>query len=163
MNQVAREVVARRAVVMAAEHVEPTLYERIATLLNLSSPIDSEVDLANRLKAGHPVSVVQSLQAQMDLTDEEIWHLILPRRTLNRRITLQQPLSNEEAHRTLRLARVTAHAQRVFCGSASYFIEWMRAPNGSLGDSTPLELLTSESGARAVEELLLAAEHGVFA
>jgi putative toxin-antitoxin system antitoxin component (TIGR02293 family) len=62
-----------------------------------------------------------------------------------------------------RIACVTARAQQVFAGQPSYASAWLRQPNSSLGERIPLQLLTTESGALAVEELLIAIEHGMFA
>ena len=45
----------------------------------------------------------------------------------------------------------------------AYATDWMREPRTSFGDRTPLQLLATEPGALAVEELLIGIEHGMFA
>jgi len=62
----------------------------------------------------------------------------------------------------VRIARVTARAQQVFSGPAGYAVAWLREPKSELGDRTPMQLLATESGARAVEEQLIGIEHGMF-
>lgn len=139
-----------------------SLYERIGALLGLKSALHSEVDLIDRLEKGLSVGTVQALRARGGLTDEETYSLIAPRRTLNRREALHQALSREEADKAVRIARVTARAQQVFSGKPAYVAEWLRAAKSALGGRTPMQALATESGALAVEELLVGVEHGMF-
>ena len=142
---------------------QESVYRRASRLLGLSVRIRSEVDLVGLLDKGLPAGVVQALRERVGLTDEEIYQLIAPRRTLNRREAEGQRLTAEEADRAVRIARIAARAQQVFSGKPEYAQEWLRTPHHALGGRAPLLLLTSESGARAVEELLLGIEHGLFA
>lgn len=147
----------------ASSAVEPSLYSRLSGLLGLTVPVVSEVDLAQRIEQGLPVDAVQSLRAQLSLTDAETATLVAPRRTLHRRASGEQVLSSQEADRAIRVARVTARAQEVFVAMPAYVSEWLRTANPQLAQHTPLAMLTTESGARAVEELLLGLDHGIFA
>lgn len=142
---------------------EEPVYRRAGRLLGLSSPLHSEIDLIDRLEKGLPVGVLQTLRARVGLTDEEIYELVAPRRTLERRAAARKHLSSEEADRAVRIARVAARAQQVFAGRPAYAQEWLRAPQAGLGERAPLQALASESGARAVEEILLGIEHGFLA
>lgn len=142
---------------------EESVYRRAGWLLGLSAPIRSEVDLVERLEKGLSVNAVRSLRARMGLSDEEIYQLVAPRRTLSRREIEGQALSVEEADRVVRIARVAARAQQVFGARPEYALEWLRTPQPALGDRPPMRLLGRESGARVVEELLLALEHGFLA
>jgi putative toxin-antitoxin system antitoxin component (TIGR02293 family) len=135
----------------AAEVLEESLYARIGALLGLKSAVHSEVDLIERLEKGLGVASVQSVRTRVGLTDAEAFELIAPRRTLNRR------------DKTVRVARVAARAQQVFGGKPDYAAEWLRSANSALGDRTPMQALLTESGALAVEELLVGIEHGMFA
>jgi len=65
--------------------------------------------------------------------------------------------------KTVRVARVTARAQQVFGGKPDYAADWLRTAKSALGDRTPMQALLTESGALAVEELLVGIEHGMFA
>ena len=152
-----------RATVPPLEDSEESLYRRAARLLGLSTPIHSEVDLVDRLEKGLSPTVIRALRAGLGLTDEEVYALIAPRRTLNRREADGQPLSSEEGDRAVRIARIGARAQQVFAGKPEYAQEWLRTPLRALGDRSPFQALSSESGARAVEEILLGIEHGFFA
>ncbi len=142
---------------------EETICRHAGRLLGLSSSLHSEIDLVARLEKGLSVKVLEALRSRIGLTDEEIYELIGSRRTLERRTALGQPLSSEEADRAVRIARIVAQAQQVFAARPAYVQEWLRAPQAALGDRAPLRALKSESGARAVEEILLGIEHGFFA
>ena len=95
-------------------------------------------------------------------SDEEIWALVVPKRTLARRVAGKQPLSVEETDRAVRLERIAALAGRVF-GNPEKANRWMRKPKHLLGGRTPVDFLETESGARQVEEMLYRIEHGMFA
>ena len=56
-----------------------------------------------------------------------------------------------EAHKTVRVARVTTRTQQVFAGQPAYAAALLREPKSSLSDRTPLQLLATESGVLAVE------------
>lgn len=142
---------------------EESVYERTGRLLGLSAPIHSELELMERLQNGLSAHSVRSLRAHVGLKDEELYRLIAPRRTLNRRETEGQALSAEEADRAVRVARVAARAQQLFSRKPDYAQEWLRTAQRALGERSPIEVLGSESGARAVEEVLLGLEHGIFA
>jgi putative toxin-antitoxin system antitoxin component (TIGR02293 family) len=131
-------------------------------LLGLNSAVRTEVDLMEQLEKGLTIAAVQSLRTRFGLTDAETFELIAPRRTLNRREASRQPLSREEADKTVRVARVTARAQQVFGGKPEYAADWLRTPKSALGGRTPMHALVTESGALAVDELLLVIEHGLF-
>jgi putative toxin-antitoxin system antitoxin component (TIGR02293 family) len=148
---------------LVVESPEDSLYARVGALLGFKSAVHSEVDLIDRLEKGLPVSTVQTLRARVGLSDEETYQLIAPRRTLSRREASGQLLSPEEADKTVRIARVSARAQQVFGGKPEYAADWLRTAKSALGDRTPMRVLATESGALAVEELLVGIEHGMFA
>ena len=92
----------------------------------------------------------------------ELYEGVAPERTLARRRAKREALTSGETDRALRLARATTEAARVF-GDAEKAARWLRKPNASLGGQTPLSLLRTEAGAKAVEESLIQIDHGIFA
>lgn len=94
-------------------------------------------------------------------SDEEIWALVVPKRTLARRVAKREPLTVEETDRALRLERIAALADRIF-GNPEKAHRWMRKPKHLLGGRTPVDFLATEAGARQVEEMLYRIEHGIF-
>jgi len=94
-------------------------------------------------------------------SNEEIGALVIPKRTLARRKAKHETLTLEETDKALRLARISSEADRVF-GDPEKSARWLRQPNSALSGQTPLELLKSETGAIAVNELLGQIDHGMF-
>jgi putative toxin-antitoxin system antitoxin component (TIGR02293 family) len=92
-------------------------------------------------------------------TDEEIYHLVAPKRTFARRQANRQPLTVEETDKALRLARIAKLAQSVF-GDADRAGRWMRKPKTALSGAAPLAYLASENGARLVEDMLYRIDAG---
>lgn len=97
-----------------------------------------------------------------NFSEEEIHELVVPKRTLARRVAQNEPLSIEETDKAVRLARVDKLAAKVF-GDSEKASRWLRKPKASLGGETPLAYLATEAGARAVEEMLNGIDHGIFA
>ena len=145
-----------------ADEQDASLYGRLGMLLGLQTILHSELELAERIEKGLSVSVVQTLRGRIGFSDAEMSALVAPRRTLARRATLAQPLSHQEADSAVRVARVTARAQQVFAGKPEYVGEWLRAPNPALNGRTPMQALATDAGARAVEEMLIGIDYGLF-
>jgi putative toxin-antitoxin system antitoxin component (TIGR02293 family) len=84
-------------------------------------------------------------------SEEEIFALVVPKRTLARRKAADEPLTVEETDKALRL------------GEPEKAHRWLRKAKRDLKGETPLAYLASEAGARVVEEMLHRIEHGLFA
>ena len=95
-------------------------------------------------------------------SEEEIFALVVPKRTLARRKAANERLTVEETDKALRLARIAAQAERVF-GEAEKAHRWLREPKRALQGETPVAYLATEAGARIVEEMLYRIEYGMFA
>jgi putative toxin-antitoxin system antitoxin component (TIGR02293 family) len=95
-------------------------------------------------------------------SEEEIFSLVVPKRTLARRKAAKEALTVEETDKALRLERIAVQAERVF-GEPEKAHRWLRKAKRELHGETPLAYLASEAGARAVEEMLFRIEHGIFA
>jgi putative toxin-antitoxin system antitoxin component (TIGR02293 family) len=95
-------------------------------------------------------------------SEDEIFALVVPKRTLARRRAAKEPLTVEETDKALRLERIAVQAERVF-GDADKAHRWLRKAKRQLSGETPLAYLASEAGARVVEEMLFRIEHGIFA
>ena len=95
-------------------------------------------------------------------SEDEVFALVVPKRTLARRKAANEPLTIEETDKALRLDRIAAQAERVF-GEPEKAQRWLRKPKRELKGETPLAYLASEAGARVVEEVLFRIEHGIFA
>lgn len=100
--------------------------------------------------------------AERGYSSDEIFALVVPRRTFARRLKRREPLTVEETDRAIRLARVAELAERIF-GDKGKAHRWLRKPKRALGKETPLTYLASEAGARRVEEMLYRIDSGIFA
>jgi putative toxin-antitoxin system antitoxin component (TIGR02293 family) len=81
---------------------------------------------------------------------------IVPEATYKRRTRL----SPSESERTERFARVIAAAEFAWSDRADAR-EWLSKPHPELGNKTPLEVASSELGARQVENLLERLIYGI--
>jgi putative toxin-antitoxin system antitoxin component (TIGR02293 family) len=126
-----------------------------------TSPLRSDSDLATAVEKRLPLSSVDSL-LQNGISDEEIYNLILPRRTLAHRRSRLEPLTHEESDRAVRVARLTSLAEEIFAQDAKAS-RWLRKPKARFAGRSPLDMLATEAGARLVEEMLLQLDFGFAA
>jgi putative toxin-antitoxin system antitoxin component (TIGR02293 family) len=120
----------------------------------------SPKDLATRVREGLPFSSLTAVVEQYGIPREVLCAILhLSRRNLLRRKE-QGRLSADESDRLYRLARVLAHANRVF-RDLEESAEWIQAPNPSLGKQQPLALLDTDIGAQQVDDVLGRIEHGI--
>ena len=123
--------------------------------------IDTELDLAAAVKLGLPTRAVLAVWKKKIVTPAETYAYVVPRRTLEHRQKMGR-LTPEQSDRLARLLRLSARAQEVF-GRADAAETWLRRPTGALDGKTPLALLDSDAGAKAVDDLLGRIEHGIAA
>jgi putative toxin-antitoxin system antitoxin component (TIGR02293 family) len=84
----------------------------------------------------------------------------IPRRTLARR-KIEKRFNADESDRLLRTARVFAKTLRLFDANRDAAVEWLTTLEMALG-TAPATLMSSDVGAREVERVIGALEHGVF-
>jgi putative toxin-antitoxin system antitoxin component (TIGR02293 family) len=135
-------------------------YSLLSGKLGISN-LRSGEDLASLVEQRLPAAAIQAL-IRGGLSDAEVYHLIVPRRTLAHRVAKHQPLSRDESDKAVRVARVTAMAERVF-GESERAWRWLRKPKRRFDGKTPVEMLATEAGARLVEEAIGQIDHGIFA
>ena len=71
-------------------------------------------------------------------------------------------LNRDESDRAVRIARILALAEGVF-GDHEKALRWLRKPKRRFENRSPLELLVTDVGSRAVEELLYQIDYGMAA
>jgi len=132
-----------------------SVYGRMSTLLG--QKITSEFDLLRVVKAGLPSSAAaRNLVVNLGL--------IGPATTVRRRIQEQKPFTTDESERLVRFARITSMAEELF-GQSEAAHTWLSSPSSYLPGSdpiSPIELSTTDSGARVVEAMILQTAHGIF-
>ncbi len=121
----------------------------------------SGLDLVRMIRDGLPVDAIDHVLDGGWLNAVEMDRIILPRRTLsNRRKTGR--LTAEQSDRLVRVVRLLALSAETF-GNREKAARWLRRPTSALGGEQPLDLLDTDEGARAVENLLGRIAHGIAA
>lgn len=119
----------------------------------LGRDLRTQADLLALIREGFPQAVVEEVMRTSGLTLKELAaSLDLSPRSLQRR-RHQGRLARQESDRLYRLARVVALA-KYYLGDADRATRWLKRPNRALGGSSPIELVDTEPGARAVENVL---------
>lgn len=128
----------------------------------LGKSVKTPDDLAHLVRKGLPVSAITALAAKLHLGNSVLsGKLCIPQRTLSRRLSEASLLTPAESDRTVRMARIFAHAIEMI-GDAENAIEWLSTPNRALGGEKPLDLLDTDMGARIVEDILGRIAYGVY-
>jgi putative toxin-antitoxin system antitoxin component (TIGR02293 family) len=121
----------------------------------------SDQDLVDVVEERLPTDVIDGLR-RSGVTDDEVYALVVPRRTLTHRRARREALSQDESDRAVRLARTAALAEQVF-GDTERAWRWLRTPKRHFRGRSPLQLLATDAGARLVEELLYRVDEGMAA
>src|ERR1022692_1857941 len=138
----------------------------------LGRTLRTDTDLRSAIREGFPQKVVGSVMSSARLTLKELSATLdLSPRSLQRR-RHQGRLARYESDRLYRLARIVALSKqryesdrlyrlarivalsKQFIGDEETAARWLRRSNRALGGHTPLELIDTELGARAVENVL---------
>jgi putative toxin-antitoxin system antitoxin component (TIGR02293 family) len=134
----------------------------MAVVKRISLPKVVRRELSNaQASASASTGIIDEL-ADHGFSEAELFDLVVPRRTLARRRQTGERLSPEESDRAVRLARLTAMAERVF-GDDEKAHRWLRKPSRSLAGAVPLALMKTETGAHLVEQTLHRIDYGMLA
>ena len=138
----------------------PSVLKRVQEILGVER-LRTDQDLMKLVEEQLPTQAVDALR-QSGLTDEEVYSLVVPRRTLSHRRARREALSRDESDRVVRVARVVALCEAVF-GERLRSWKWLRDAKRQFQGRAPLDLLATEAGARLVEELLYRIDEGMAA
>jgi len=128
----------------------------------LGARVRDEMDLARVVEAGLPPQALEALVGHEAVNLDEVWRLVIPRRTWLYRKARRQRLTPTESDRAGRLARIAALAIQTF-GKADLAYAWLHRPSRALAGKVPLALLGTDAGSRLVEDELVRIEDGVYA
>jgi putative toxin-antitoxin system antitoxin component (TIGR02293 family) len=115
----------------------------------------------DELRTGLPYDALERLRVEAALTRAQVAELLgIPERTLARRKIDGRltPAESDRVDRTTRILRLTAEVLE----GEDKARAWLQKPNRGLGGVTPLSLLDTDRGTRAVEDALMAIEHGMY-
>ena len=127
----------------------------------LGTQVGSEQTIVHLVEGGLPTKVIKHL-IERGLTRNEVFDVIIPLRTWKHRKSRRQPLSRDESERAVRAARILARAQAVL-GDEKSALDWLRAPKRRFEGRSPLQMLSTETGGRLVEQMLVQIDEGMFA
>ena len=117
---------------------------------------------AQRISAGIPARAAWAFKGNLGLNNDQLGALLgLSRRSINRLTPAKALLPAVAGDRLYRSARLFALALEVF-EDHDAATEWLKAPQRALGNAIPLDVATTDVGARDVETLLGRIEHGVY-
>lgn len=115
-----------------------------------------------QVQRGVPLADVRRFGGGLGLTQDEFARLLgIPTRTYQRWLgQAGRRLSPAASGRYYRIARIVRRAVAVL-GSEKTALGWLREEQRALGQRVPLDLMATEPGAEAVEDLLGRIEYGV--
>jgi putative toxin-antitoxin system antitoxin component (TIGR02293 family) len=131
--------------------------QRVASLLGGSSELDRDIksdrDLEKLVMAGLPSESVKIVVDRIYPDAPDRYYEVVPRSTLNRKLSDKSPLPVQYSEKIERLARIYAFALDVW-ESEEDAREFMTKTHPMLDDRTPFEACMTELGARQVEQIL---------
>lgn len=120
------------------------------------------VELVRAIENGLSFGTLERVRRATGLPMERLATAVgISPRTLSRRRKTSK-LKSWESDRLVSISRLLGFTLDLFEGDRQRAVKWFVQPNRALGDHSPLEMAGTETGARAVENLIGRLEHGVF-
>lgn len=119
--------------------------------------LSTEADILQLVEARLSSSIIKRL-VTLGLERSEIDETVIQARTLQHRRSWREKFSVEESDRVL---RVVSAAETVH-GSRARALAWLRTQHPPLQKRTPLSPLTTDTGSRIVEELLVQIDESMY-
>lgn len=124
---------------------------RLVETLQLERSVTRQSDLITLVREGVSTTAFDNF-AELGYNKAELsW--IIPQRTLRDRRKGRQPLSSPESDRLIRAVKIHALAAEVF-GGDDKAISWLHKPRRIFNGESASDLLSTETGADLVEEVL---------
>lgn len=121
----------------------------------------SALEIVRMVQAGLPFERLLNLEKCSGLPRDVLSRLLaIAPRTLTRRQS-EGRLRPDESDRVLRASRIFDLAVDLFEGDAAAARRWLQAPQPGLGGTVPVEIASTDVGAREVEYLIGRIEHGI--
>lgn len=150
----------KAAVVDGPVRDHPGVLKRLSEMLGVQQ-LKSDQDLVTLVEQRLHTKAIDRLR-RFGLRDDEIYSLVVPRRTLTHRRARREALNLDESDRVVRVARIVALGEEVFCDRERSW-RWLRTAKRQFRGRTPLQLVATEAGARFVEEWLYRIDEGMAA
>lgn len=119
-------------------------------------------ELREKIAEGFSIDILHKLADELDLSVDQILPVVhLSRRTYTRRQQTGR-LNAEESDRVATAAVVFSEAEELFEGDREAARRWMVTSAPALGGDKPIDVISTETGARQVSGLIHKLEHGIF-
>lgn len=124
---------------------------------------DDSLKIVRMIRSGFRFSRLARFQKATALSWEKVADFVaISHRTLTRRQS-EGRLQPDESDRLWRASAIFDMAVDLFEGDIVAARQWLQTPQAGLAGETPLEIASTEVGAREVENLIGRLEYGVFA
>lgn len=120
----------------------------------------TDLSTIDAVERGLPASAVEDALEGGMLTEEELYEIVVSRRSLHRRRRSGR-LTTSESDALLRVVEAHRTAAEVL-GSEEKARGWLRSHVRTLGGRRPIDLLRTEAGGRLVRDTLGRIEFGVY-
>lgn len=138
------------------------LVEALGGLRTLKVAPANTQEWVQRIVAGLPAQAALAFKRTLGLNNDQLGALLgLSRRSVNRLTPARAVLPAVAGDRLYRSARLLTLAIEVF-EDHDAAAEWLKTPQRALNNAVPLDIATTDIGARDVEALLGRIEHGVY-
>lgn len=147
----------------AAKTKTTAVPKAITTIKDLGTQIANKDRMHALIKHGMPIRIADNLKSLLSLGDSDLAQILgITSKTLQRKRKARTTLTSVESDRLYRVQSIFALAIKVL-GTPEDAKEWLSTPQIDIGDSVPLELLTTSAGSSLVEEVLNRMEYGILA
>jgi len=120
------------------------------------------LDRARAVEHGLPIKALRDLIADPAITLADLIRVIAPRRTLERRLKERGRLNARESDRLSAFVTILDTVTTMF-GSRQEAMAWLRRPKRQFDGASPIDMMMTNAGAHAVDELLMRARFGMLA
>ena len=128
-------------------------------------PIRTRLDAHDALEKGLPATALRHLVDEVGLLAGARGQLEkaigISLRTFQRRRESDRPLSREQSSRAWKFAEILGRAADIL-GGRDEAEAWLQTPSPALDQRRPIDLLATQAGVEAVEDLLTRIEYGVY-
>lgn len=130
--------------------------------LDLSKVVQASLTQQDSLaRQGLPIEFVSAFQSQFGIAPEQTAEILqVSLRTLQRSQSQGKDLDAAQSGRLLRTAQIIERAKKLLGDAEAR--DWLRREQTALNYRVPIDLLETEPGARAVEQLLGRIDFGVY-
>lgn len=125
--------------------------------------VATPLEMDDKIRDGLPVHALMAFKKRTGLSSQEVASVLhVSTKTLARAVAAEGRISPAASNQLYRAARIVALTETVL-EDREQAREWLHRPQPGLAGRRPLDLLSTDAGAREVENLLNRIEYGFTA